>query len=118
MVVNFFASWCIPCRKEMPAFQAVSDRVGSKVAFLGIDHQDSREGGLDLVAQTGVRYPIGYDPDGSVATGYGLFGMPNTSPSTPMRAPQSTSRPASEPACALPKVKPSVAGCVAAAWKM
>jgi len=78
VVVNFFASWCIPCRKEMPAFQAVAERVGDRVAFLGVDHQDDRKGALALVADTGIRYPSGYDPDGEVARAYGLFGMPTT----------------------------------------
>lgn len=78
VVVNFFASWCAPCRREMPEFQAVADRLGSKVAFLGIDHQDNRQGGLAILADTGVRYASGYDPDGKVAADYGLFGMPTT----------------------------------------
>jgi cytochrome c biogenesis protein CcmG/thiol:disulfide interchange protein DsbE len=78
VVVNFFASWCVPCRKEMPAFQAVSERLGDRVAFLGVDHQDDRKGGLALLQDTGVRYPAGYDPDGKVAQAFGLFGMPTT----------------------------------------
>lgn len=78
LVVNFFASWCVPCRKEMPAFQTVSARLQGRVAFLGIDHQDNRDGALELIADTGVTYPTGYDPDGKVATSYGLFGMPTT----------------------------------------
>lgn len=78
VVVNFFASWCVPCRAEMPAFQAVSARLGDRVAFLGVDHQDDRKGGLDLVRETGIRYPAGYDPEGKVAQAYGLFGMPTT----------------------------------------
>ena len=78
VVVNFFASWCVPCRDEMPAFQAVSARLGDRVAFLGVDHQDDRKGGLDLMRETGIRYPAGYDPEGKVAQAYGLFGMPTT----------------------------------------
>lgn len=78
VVVNFFASWCVPCRKEMPALQAVSAKVKDRVAFLGVDHQDDRQGALQLLADTGVQYPTGYDPDGKVATSYGLFGMPTT----------------------------------------
>lgn len=78
VVVNFFASWCVPCRKEMPAFQQASARLGDRVAFLGVDHQDDRAGGAKLLADTGVTYPTGYDPDGKVARAYGLFGMPTT----------------------------------------
>lgn len=78
VVVNFFASWCVPCRQEMPALQAVAAKLKDRVAFLGVDHQDDREGALKLLADTGVQYPTGYDPDGKVATSYGLFGMPTT----------------------------------------
>jgi len=78
VVLNFFASWCVPCRKEMPAFQAVSARLGDRVAFVGVDHKDNREAGRQLLAETGVRYPTGYDPDGEVATRFALFGMPTT----------------------------------------
>jgi cytochrome c biogenesis protein CcmG/thiol:disulfide interchange protein DsbE len=78
VVVNFFAAWCVPCRKEMPDFQAVSSRLGDRVAFLGVDHQDNRDAARQLLADTGVRYPTGYDPDGTVAERYALFGMPTT----------------------------------------
>lgn len=78
VVVNFFASWCVPCRREMPGFEAVYEKVGDRVAFVGVNHQDNREGALELLSDTGVRYPSGFDPDGKVAASYGLFGMPTT----------------------------------------
>ena len=78
VVLNFWASWCVPCRREMPAFQAVSQKMKGRVAFLGVNHQDSRRLALELVEETGVSYPSGYDPKGSVAAAYGLFGMPTT----------------------------------------
>lgn len=78
VVLNFWASWCVPCRREMPTFQAAHERLGGQVAFIGINHQDRREDALDLLADTGVTYPIGYDPAGDVARAYGLFGMPTT----------------------------------------
>jgi thiol-disulfide isomerase/thioredoxin len=78
VVVNFFASWCVPCRAEMPALQAVSGQLKDKVVFLGVNHNDDRKGGLQLMADTGVQYPTGYDPDGRVAATYGLLGMPST----------------------------------------
>ena len=78
VVVNFFASWCVPCRQEMPAFQAVSTQLKDRVAFIGVNHQDDRGGALKLLSDTGVQYPTGYDPDGHVAATYGLFGMPST----------------------------------------
>ena len=78
VVVNLFASWCAPCRKELPAFREVSEELENKVAFLGVNHQDTRKGGQDMVAEFGIGYPAGYDPDGRVALDYALIGMPST----------------------------------------
>jgi len=78
VVVNFWASWCAPCRREMPALEAVSSRLVGRVDFLGVNHQDGRRAALDLVAETGISYPSGYDPDGRVARDLAVFGMPTT----------------------------------------
>lgn len=78
VVVNFWASWCVPCRKEMPAFQTVYSHVRGRIAFVGINHEDARTDALAFVHATGVRYPIGFDPDGKAAADYGLFGVPTT----------------------------------------
>ena len=78
VVLNFWASWCVPCRKEMPALQEVSDEVQDRVAFLGVNHQDSRGDALTFLDETGVRFPAGYDPQGATASAYGLYGMPTT----------------------------------------
>ncbi|MGH9268647.1 MAG: TlpA family protein disulfide reductase [Acidimicrobiales bacterium] len=77
-VINFWASWCVPCRREMPAFETVYEEVGGDVAFVGVNHLDSRAIALDLVAETGITYPSGYDPQGTVAFDFGLYGMPTT----------------------------------------
>lgn len=78
VVINFFASWCVPCRKEMPGLQAASHRFEGSVSFLGVDHEDSRNQALELVAKTGVTYPTAYDPDGRTAKAYMLRGLPST----------------------------------------
>ncbi|HSH61029.1 MAG TPA: TlpA disulfide reductase family protein [Acidimicrobiales bacterium] len=78
VVVNFWASWCVPCRKELPHFEAAHQRFGDRVAFLGVNHQDGRTPARDLLRQTGVTYPSGSDPDGKVASDYRLRGMPST----------------------------------------
>ena len=78
VVLNFWASWCVPCRKEMPALQEVSEGVQDRIAFVGINHQDSRGEALAFLDETGVRFPAGYDPEGSTAAAYGLYGMPTT----------------------------------------
>ena len=78
VVVNFWASWCVPCRKEMPALEAVYEKVKTRIAFVGVNHRDTRDDALGFVHDTGVRYPVGFDPDGKTATAYGLFGIPTT----------------------------------------
>ena len=78
VVVNFWASWCVPCQKEMPAFQAVADEFQGKVSFVGVDEQDLRDGALALVAKTGVRYPSAFDAQGQMMRAYALRGLPAT----------------------------------------
>lgn len=78
VVLNFWASWCVPCRKEMAAFEAVHRAEGERVAFLGVNHQDGRSLARDLLHETGVTYPSGHDPEGKVASAYRLAGMPST----------------------------------------
>lgn len=78
-VVNFFASWCIPCKQENPALVRVYERYrASDVAFIGILYQDSRDSGLSYVRDNGVTWPTGSDDDGHVAFAYGVFGIPET----------------------------------------
>jgi cytochrome c biogenesis protein CcmG/thiol:disulfide interchange protein DsbE len=78
LVLNFWASWCVPCRKEMPAFESVATELTGRVEFLGVNEQDTRPGALDLVAKTGVRYPSVVDADGTLMTAYRLRGLPDT----------------------------------------
>jgi thiol-disulfide isomerase/thioredoxin len=59
MVVNLFAQWCEPCRKEMPHYQEFHQRYGDRVGVLGIDWQDTQpHGALRLAETTGVTYPL------------------------------------------------------------
>lgn len=70
LVVNFWASWCVFCIKEMPDFQRVYDRTAGRVAFLGLDllgvQAETRSAAEKLAARTGVRYPLAYDEDGEL----------------------------------------------------
>ena len=78
VVLNFWASWCVPCRKEMPALQEVSEEAQDRIAFVGVNHQDNRGEALAFLAETGARFPAGFDPEGGTAAAYGLYGMPTT----------------------------------------
>ncbi len=78
VVLNFWASWCVPCRNEMPGLQEVSEEVQDRIAFVGVNHQDTRGEALRFLEETGVRFPAGYDPEGRTAVDFGLYGMPTT----------------------------------------
>jgi len=79
LVVNFFASWCIPCKEENPALVRVYERYrASDVVFIGVLYQDSRESGLRYVRDNGVVWPTVIDDEGRVAFSYGVFGIPET----------------------------------------
>jgi thiol-disulfide isomerase/thioredoxin len=78
VVVNFFASWCEPCKAEMPDFAEVHAEVGDEVAFLGISLRDAEEDTRALLERTGVAYAIGRDPSGSLAEDFGVVNMPTT----------------------------------------
>ena len=78
LVVNFWASWCIPCRTEMPLLEAAFRSERGRVAFLGIDANDTSSAARAFLAKMHVTYPAVSDPNGAVATRYGLFGLPTT----------------------------------------
>ncbi|MDP9441922.1 MAG: TlpA family protein disulfide reductase [Actinomycetota bacterium] len=77
-VVNFFAAWCEPCKKELPVLRDASHRYAGTIQFLGVDHQDSRSDAIARLDEYGITYPAGYDPKGDVAASYGLRGLPGT----------------------------------------
>jgi cytochrome c biogenesis protein CcmG/thiol:disulfide interchange protein DsbE len=78
VLVNFFASTCVPCIKEMPALEEVHQAVGEQVTFLGLAMQDRPEDALDLVERTGVTYRTAQDRDASVITALGGAVLPTT----------------------------------------
>jgi cytochrome c biogenesis protein CcmG/thiol:disulfide interchange protein DsbE len=68
VLVNVWASWCAPCRDEAPALQAFYERHGGEsFEILGIDTQETGEGGLGFVEEYGLTYPQLHDGDGAYA---------------------------------------------------
>lgn len=78
VVLNFFASWCGPCIREMPALQAMSEHYKGRVHFVGVTFNDRREAARDVLERTGVTYPAAFDPDSDVALDYAVRVMPTT----------------------------------------
>jgi thiol-disulfide isomerase/thioredoxin len=78
LVINFWASWCTPCRTEMPLLEAAYRAEHKKVEFLGIDANDTPSAALAFLAQMHVTYPTVSDSNGATALRYGLYGLPIT----------------------------------------
>jgi cytochrome c biogenesis protein CcmG/thiol:disulfide interchange protein DsbE len=78
VVVNYWASWCTPCRMEAPLLVAAHRRWGDRVQFLGVDLQDNREGALRFVDTFDVTYPSVFDPSNAIGVANGLFAPPMT----------------------------------------
>ena len=78
VVVNFFSSTCVPCQTEMPALEQVHRKAGDKVAFLGLDVQDTVASGKAFVESVGVTWDMGRDPDASILQGLGGTALPTT----------------------------------------
>jgi cytochrome c biogenesis protein CcmG, thiol:disulfide interchange protein DsbE len=74
VLVNYFASWCVPCKTEMPALEEVHQELGDQVTFLGLAINDRPEDVRRTVDDTGVTYRIGRDVDDRVFTATGALG--------------------------------------------
>ena len=78
MVVNFFGSWCVPCRKETPAFESVYEALRGKVVFVGLAVHDSEKSAQAFVDEHHVTYVVGRDPSDKLFADFGVVQMPST----------------------------------------
>ena len=77
--VNFWASWCIPCREEAPALEAASQTYRTRdVVFVGINIQDKEPEARAFLDEFGVTYANGVDHGSKIAIDYGVYGIPET----------------------------------------
>ena len=75
--VNFWASWCPPCRAEAPMLEAMWRDVKTEgVVFIGINTQDEEAKARDFIEEFGLTYPNARDPHGKMAIDYGVWGLP------------------------------------------
>lgn len=79
VVLNWFASWCDPCKQEIPEFQAAEDALGGQLVVLGVDYQESPDKARGILEELGAKYPAVLDSDASVAQHYRVgSGLPVT----------------------------------------
>ena len=79
IVINFWASWCPPCREEARVLERTWRAYkGKGVMFLGVDIQDTEERARAFLKEYGVTYPNGLDRDGRITVDYGVIGLPIT----------------------------------------
>jgi thiol-disulfide isomerase/thioredoxin len=77
VVLNFWASWCPPCREELPALDQLAKK-HPEVAVVGVNYQDGVSGARKLQRELGWTFPSIADPFGELAARLGLQGMPTT----------------------------------------
>jgi len=80
VVVNFWGSWCTPCREEMPRLIEAAHTYGDRIQFLGVDVLDTKEAGRRFIDEFAVPFPSVFDPsaNGSVRNHLGYLGQPVT----------------------------------------
>lgn len=79
VVVNFWASWCIPCREEAELLQETYEEYRDEgVIFLGVNIKDSNVDAKAFIEEYGMTYPVVSDPDEELARELGVVGIPET----------------------------------------
>jgi cytochrome c biogenesis protein CcmG, thiol:disulfide interchange protein DsbE len=78
LIINFFASWCEPCKTETPLLAKFYRAQKGKVALVGLDENDTLGNAMSFTYADGVSYPVGFDPHFTVATAYGVNALPQT----------------------------------------
>jgi thiol-disulfide isomerase/thioredoxin len=78
IVINFWSSTCAPCIREMPVIEQVWAESNNGVDFIGLDYVEMAEAGQAMIDRTGITYPVGRDPRGTLLRALGGNGLPYT----------------------------------------
>ncbi|GIM95038.1 TlpA family protein disulfide reductase [Paractinoplanes toevensis] len=77
-VINLWASWCEPCRRELPVMQQLAATAGDRLTVLGVDTGDGREAGASFAADKDVTFPTLFDEDRKLVNAVGGINLPVT----------------------------------------
>jgi thiol-disulfide isomerase/thioredoxin len=78
VLVNFWGSWCPPCRDEAPDLRAAAEEFDGRVQFLGVDILDNRQAAREFIREFDWPYPSIFDPEAEIRDGLGYLGQPIT----------------------------------------
>ena len=82
VILNFWASWCSPCKSEMPDFESAFQQYGEEIQFMMVNmtdgSQETEESAKAFIAESGYSFPIFFDVEYSVAMAYGVTSIPAT----------------------------------------
>jgi thiol-disulfide isomerase/thioredoxin len=79
IVLNFWASWCLDCRSELPALERLQREFSSRgLAIIGVNARENKEAVRRYAKELGLTFPLVLDPDGKINALYGVIGLPTT----------------------------------------
>lgn len=78
VILNFWATWCIPCVEEMPALQRALDESGGRIAVLAVNRNETREAIARFTGRVSVRFPLITNISGDISERYGVTNLPIT----------------------------------------
>ena len=79
MLINFLASWCLPCKEELPIIEKIVHEYSSKgVVFLGVAVDDTEKNMNTLIEKANITFPVGLDETADIQKEFGIYGIPTT----------------------------------------
>lgn len=78
VVLNFWATWCVPCYAEHPVLVAGARQYAGKAQFIGVVYDDQENKIVQFLAENGSSYPTLFDESGQTAIAFGVYGVPET----------------------------------------
>ena len=78
VIINFWATWCIPCQDEMPLLENYSRKLSNSLIVIGVNSQEQPDVIRDFVTKYGITFPIALDSNGDLTRSYLINGFPTT----------------------------------------